>query len=259
MLTELFLENFKCFSKHTIPLRSTTIIVGKNNAGKSTIIEALRLISLVSNRVENLSFREVPRWLDIPKVNSGVSPSLDNQNFDFANVFHRYGDPPAKIKASFESGAEITVYIGGEDRVYAVTKDAKRRVIASKAHARNIALPKIGLLLQVGPLLSGETVLLPEYILKCISSRLAPQHFRNQLNVLFDDWFAEFVRFSEMTWPGLAIRELRGKGKRHGADLELLVRNDDFVGEVGWMGHGLQMWLQIMWFLARCTDLKPLS
>jgi predicted ATPase len=24
-----------------------------------------------------------------------------------------------------------------------------------------------------------------------------------------------------------------------------------FVAEVGWMGHGLQMWLQTMWFLAK--------
>jgi energy-coupling factor transporter ATP-binding protein EcfA2 len=29
------------------------------------------------------------------------------------------------------------------------------------------------------------------------------------------------------------------------------VRNEAFVGEVGTMGHGLQMWLQTMWFLAR--------
>jgi energy-coupling factor transporter ATP-binding protein EcfA2 len=31
----------------------------------------------------------------------------------------------------------------------------------------------------------------------------------------------------------------------------LFVRDEDFVGEVRWMGHGLQIWLQTMWFLAR--------
>jgi energy-coupling factor transporter ATP-binding protein EcfA2 len=45
--------------------------------------------------------------------------------------------------------------------------------------------------------------------------------------------------------------ELRGQGGQHGTELELLVRNDDFVAEIAWMGHGLQMWLQTMWFLAR--------
>jgi hypothetical protein len=30
-----------------------------------------------------------------------------------------------------------------------------------------------------------------------------------------------------------------------------MIRNQDFVGEVSLMGHGLQMWLQTMWFVAR--------
>jgi hypothetical protein len=33
-----------------------------------------------------------------------------------------------------------------------------------------------------------------------------------------------------------------------------MVQDYDFVSEVGWMGHGLQMWLQIMWFLARVSE-----
>ncbi len=45
MLTELRLINFRCFKDHVIPLRRNTIIVGKNNAGKSTVIDALRLVS----------------------------------------------------------------------------------------------------------------------------------------------------------------------------------------------------------------------
>lgn len=38
--------NYKCFEDATIPLREITIAVGKNNAGKSTMIEGLRLIAL---------------------------------------------------------------------------------------------------------------------------------------------------------------------------------------------------------------------
>ena len=85
-----------------------------------------------------------------------------------------------------------------------------------------------------------------------MSSTLASLHFRNQLNLLYDDDFREFKRISEDTWPGLEVRELRGHGREQGVDLELMLRNDDFVAEVGLMGHGLQMWLQTMWFLARC-------
>jgi predicted ATP-dependent endonuclease of OLD family len=34
----------------------------------------------------------------------------------------------------------------------------------------------------------------------------------------------------------------------------LEIRNEDFVGEIGTMGHGLQMWMQTVWFLSRASD-----
>src|ERR1700719_1630660 len=110
MLTELTLQNFKCFSRRVIPLRPLTIVVGQNNAGKSTIIEALRLVSLVANRLEHLPVQKVPRWLDIPSVNEGVTPSLENQDFNFSSIFHRLGEPPAKITARFDTGVGMVVY-----------------------------------------------------------------------------------------------------------------------------------------------------
>ena len=130
MLSEINLRNFKCFSRYTIPLRAITVIVGRNNAGKSTIVEALRLVSLVASRLEFLPFLNVPRWLDIPSVNVGVSPSLSNQELDFA--FHSYNDPPAEISARYESGAVITIYIGGPERVHAVVRDARRYIVVNK-------------------------------------------------------------------------------------------------------------------------------
>jgi energy-coupling factor transporter ATP-binding protein EcfA2 len=36
--------------------------------------------------------------------------------------------------------------------------------------------------------------------------------------------------------------------------LTLIVRDSDFAAEIGWMGHGLQMWLQTMWFLAKSKE-----
>ena len=252
MLTEVVLENFKCFSRHTIPLRPLTVIVGRNNAGKSTIVEALRLVSLVANRLEYLPVRDVPPWLDIPSVNRGVAPSLENQDFDFSNVFHRYGDPPAKVTARFSTGVGVVIYVGVPERVHAVIRDARRSVVISKAQARRLGMPSVGILPQISPLSNSETILAPNYVRRAMSSTLASLHFRNQLNLLYDDDFREFKRISEDTWPGLEVRELRGHGREQGVDLELMLRNDDFVAEVGLMGHGLQMWLQTMWFLARC-------
>lgn len=45
MIKELHPKNFRGFEDHRLNFRELTIIVGANNAGKSTIVEALRLIN----------------------------------------------------------------------------------------------------------------------------------------------------------------------------------------------------------------------
>ena len=44
MLRELRLENYRGFSDHSIPFEEVSVLVGRNNAGKSTAVEALRLV-----------------------------------------------------------------------------------------------------------------------------------------------------------------------------------------------------------------------
>jgi hypothetical protein len=105
MLTEVRLSNFRKVSKQTIPLEPLTLLVGGNNAGKSTVIEALRLVSLVTKRVAGLKFAPPPDWL-AENESWGVSPSLRGFEFRLTrHIFHRYNDPPATIEARFDSGA----------------------------------------------------------------------------------------------------------------------------------------------------------
>jgi hypothetical protein len=59
---------------------------------------------------------------------------------------------------------------------------------------------------------------------------------------------------SEQSWNGLRILELNGRMDMQGDPVSLLVQDSGFVSEVGWMGHGLQMWLQIIWFLSRINE-----
>lgn len=256
MLTSLRLQNFRCFDDHTLPLRPTTVIVGRNNAGKSTIVEALRLVSLVVARAPNVNFTDVPSWLEAPRAFRGISPSLRGFEFDFTTAFHRYGDPPAVITAGFSTGASIQLFIGksgSESRIHAVLIDDRGRVAHTKGQVQFLRLPGVSSLPQLGPLLKEEKVLGEDYVRNAVSSSLASLHFRNQLAVL-RPYFAEFKRMAQETWDGLRIKELTKNGRAPDETLSLLVRDGDFVAEVSWMGHGLQMWLQTMWFLARSRE-----
>ena len=60
MLKNLRLTDLRSFAEHFVPLRDLTVFVGQNNAGKSTIVEALRLISIVALRYGNLTYRPPP-------------------------------------------------------------------------------------------------------------------------------------------------------------------------------------------------------
>ena len=251
MLTRIRLRNFPSgFEDHTIPLKPTSIVIGRNNAGKSTLVEAFRLVSTVSSRYQNLAYKPAPAWGGLPKRDYGVTPSLRGLEVRFDTVFHQYNDPPAIIDADFDSGHSITLYIGDEERVRAVIRDERGDPLRTKAAALRLDLPRVEILPQIGPLSLTEGVLTQDYVRAAVSSNLASLHFRNQL-LLFPEHFGTFKEIAETTWPGLQVKAPTRAGRPPEASLFMEVRNEAFVGEIGTMGHGLQMWLQTMWFLAR--------
>lgn len=256
MITQLTLRNFRGFDHHTVPLRPLTIVVGKNNAGKSTVVEALRLVSMVTNRYQGLNYRELPKWLDRPRRERGVFPSTEGLDFSTDAVFHRLGEPPAHITAHFQTGETVEVFVGPDFEVVGVIKDNQKEVIRSKGGARTIDLPQVSILPQIGPLLREELPLNDGYVRQNISSSRSSLHFRNQLH-LMREHFTAFKELAESTWHGLALTPVETKRLSYSdTALSLFVRDSDFIAEIGWMGHGLQMWLQTMWFLAYAASSK---
>lgn len=251
MLTEIRLQNFRCFDDHVVPLRPCSVVVGKNNAGKSTLVDALRLVSIASSRYLALPIRQPPTsWGHIPLRELGVAPSIEGMEFNTENLFHRYGEPPAIVTASFKSGARLKIYIGPEGALHAVLFDQFGKVVKTRMQARSDALARVEIMPQVAPVERNEMVLSPEYVRRNLSSAYAPRHFRNQINLL-QEHLPTFRKLAEETWHGLQVQELSGQSLGVGNQLSLLLRNEDYVAEIATMGHGLQMWLQTMWFLAR--------
>ena len=253
MLTGLKFGNYRCFLEHEVSLRPTTVIVGKNNAGKSTVIEGFRLLSIVTERYDNLNYRPVPSWLEIPVRERGVAPSLAGLDISWENLFHHYGEPPSQIEARFSTGHRTTIHLGADGRIHAVLLNRNGVPITTKGKAKAARLPQVSVLPQVRPLVHEEKTLGMSYVRRSLSSHLASLHFRNQLNLLYDECFDTFTELVETSWQGVRIEALTGRGGLPGEPLGLLVRDGDFVAEVSWMGHGLQMWLQTMWFVARTS------
>lgn len=248
MLRQLHLSNFKCFNKHIVPFERTTVLVGKNNAGKSTIVEALHLVAAVVNR-EAASFGPPPGWADLPRFQQGIAPSVAHLDFDLRKVFHRYGEPPAVVTASFEGGVRVNVYLGPKDRAYA-TVESHGDSIRTSGKFTALRIPWIYILPQVAPLLDREPLLNDNYVSENLYTRLSSRHFRNQV-FRSPHGFDEFKALAEASWHGLRVEPVKRDLTDKGPMLSMLIRDGDFVAEVASMGHGLQMWLQTIWFVSR--------
>lgn len=244
------MRNFRCFDDHTVLFEDSVVAVGKNNAGKSSLIEALRLVAAVVNR-RAARFVPAPAWLELPRFKKGIAPGISELGLNLNSVFHRYGNPPAIITASFIGGTVVTLYVGLEETIFA-TIEANSDSVESAGKFFGLKLPWINVLPQIGPLLTEEYVLTDDRVDTHLNSRLSSRHFRNQLMRLGEP-FANFKALAEETWHGLSIQPIEQAVTKKGTLLTLPVRDGDFVAEVGWMGHGLQMWLQTIWFLSRNT------
>ena len=251
VLEKLELTEYRGFKSHSLDLRRLSVIVGHNNAGKSTIVEALRILSLVTERT-GLNFRDPPPWTDLPLRHRGVSPSLEGLEIQFDTVCHHYGAAPAEATGTFASGESIHLLINSLGQSFAVLKDATGEPITTKGRAQQVEFPSLRVLPQISLLDPSESILADSYVRRNMSSPLASRHFRNQLRLL-KAAYPHFRQSAENTWPGIQILQLYGARGHQGDELRLLVRDRDFVAEVALMGHGLQMWLQAIWFLSRVS------
>ena len=119
MLKQLRIQNFRCYKDSVITFNGSSILVGRNNAGKSTMIEALKIISSVTRKFKALRYTRSPEWLpDVSEV--GVSPNVDNMNISDRGIFYMYGDAPAIIEAEFKNGSVIKAYVGEDLDIFAV-------------------------------------------------------------------------------------------------------------------------------------------
>lgn len=248
MLNSLQLKNFKGFQDQRIEFAEFSVVVGRNNAGKSSAFEAVRILSNVVSKFPKGKFLNRPPWIDGDGI--GISPPIDDQQRKPETLFFRYKDPPATIQAEFSNGTRVEVFIGTGGVLFAEAITPKEQIVDSLSKARECEFPPIAILPQIRPLEDYERVLRADYVRKCIDTHLSSRHFRNQIRFL-KEHFESFRDLFQQTWQGIRVSEFIAHDAQYEDELSLMLMDDGFVAEAANFGHGLQMWLQIVWFLAR--------
>lgn len=252
MIRKLEISNFRCYEKSTIYFNGTSILVGKNNAGKSTMIEALKIVSSVTRKYRSLRFMAPPSWLTGVET-YGVSPNVENMNISDRGIFNMYGNPPAVIEAVFSNGMSVRAYVGEGLSIFALLFDEIGNPVQSTKVAKSIDIPVIEVLPQISAVLDIEKVVKKVTVDGNRSTRLASRNFRNQL-FYYNESFPAFKKLVESTWEELQVKPVESIFVNDGQILQFFVRVQSFEAELAWMGHGLQMWIQTMWFISQCSS-----
>ena len=99
MIKTLRLINFRGFVDHVVEFAPFTLLTGRNNAGKTTIIEALRVVSAAQARVKSAKFEMAPQLYDRSFTGPVFRFSLKTLDFDEQNIHHNYRiEEPAVIQ-----------------------------------------------------------------------------------------------------------------------------------------------------------------
>lgn len=108
LLKKLQLENFKCYQKATINFKELSIIVGENNAGKSCLIEALRLVSKAAQGSKKRIYSAAPNDFGLPAYVRGFLIDTQKLRIDLGIIIYFYNQANyAKITAIFCDRSKI--------------------------------------------------------------------------------------------------------------------------------------------------------
>lgn len=247
MIRSITLKNYRCFEDSQISFKNLTLIVGSNNAGKSTLIEAMRVIGLVVRRFQHTTYSQPPIELGLPAITKGIVLRVDDLRIDLRTIIYQYKeDTCAEIIAHFDDRTIIHVFLTPQTVFAQIMVDGK--MIKNKGEALRVKGLNLHIMPQIGLIQEDEPRLTTETVSRDIETRLSSRHFRNEVYQYKDDYFDSFREIAQRTWPGLRIQEISydiGENR-----VSLIVHDSGYSAEVGLMGSGLQMWLQIVWFIS---------
>ena len=248
MIKCICLENYRCFENTSIQFKDISVVVGKNNAGKSSLIEALRMVALSVRKCAHTTYKEIPKEFGRPSRERGFRLEVERLKVDLRGIVYRYEDINAKIQAIFDNGVKINIY-ANKYHAYAILLDKDGRCISNREKALRYVDFTVAILPQIGLIKENEKKLSEETVDKDRDTYLSSRHFRNEIYNYKLEYWEEFVSLAQETWKGLRINTIEYELETD--ILALYVSDIDFYDEIGIMGSGLQMWLQIMWFLSR--------
>jgi len=262
MIKKLRLDHFKGFERFEITFGRDNWLVGPNNAGKSTIIAALRTAA----QMASVARRRVPEHFSIDKGVEVPAHVYVPGRYGLVeeNLRHEFRDVETRLEVTFGTNARlIAVWPRPSDErepfFYVRAGDGVH--VRHTAEARDL-LADLGVVPTLEPVQHREKRLSDDYVESSLSTRLSSRHARNQVRLMqssdplvdgYDDMLAEFRDWARPWTRDFRVGDLVEHVTSDGSTLDLFCRE---VGsrsdrELFWAGDGLQVWIQLLMHLFR--------
>lgn len=242
--------DYKSFPRFTISAQAKNILVGPNNAGKSTSLDALRIAFDVLRFCGRRS--AVLKSQGAHGVCATYTVPYSLVHVDLRYCVHKFQDTMARIEILATNGNKFVIVIdpSGDLGCYLVSDTSPQ--ISSQYLRRQFPID-ILVVPTLSPLEQNEEVVKFETVERNRFGRLASRNFRNFWLHRTQEEFRSFSDLVEYGWPGIRLMppEIE-KGDRN--YLRMYFREGPNVREIQWAGFGFQVWMQTMMHLTQANE-----
>ena len=247
-ITRVQFSNFKGFTAFSLTLESMTMLVGPNNAGKSTIIGAFRALS-VALRTARSRRPVLLRRAD--GDHRGYRIATAEIPISLENAQHNYSDSDAVATFTLSNDRTLRLVISPEMDCSLII-DSAGPIVRSPADFKRYFPINIGVVPVLGPLEHDEQLVQDETVQRNLQTHRASRNFRNYWHRRNEDEFLEFRQELIDSWEGIDIERPRVPLNVAGPPVvHMMCTEDRITRELYWMGFGFHVWLQIMTHVLR--------
>lgn len=243
--TRVEFTNFKAFRRFAVALDHINVLVGPNNAGKSTIIAAFRALEAALRRARS---RKPERLLDVDGQPLGYPLAPNLLPISTENVATDYEEVEARIIFRLSAEKTLTLCFPSNRQFYmlADTPKGTPRTVPEFKNAFPVSVVPVP---QLGPLEHEEPVVEVETVSSNLATHRASRHFRNYWRY-FPDNFDQFADLVRRTWPGMDVEPPELILGRH-STVSMCCQEHRRARELFWAGVGFQIWCQLLTHIIR--------
>jgi len=239
-LRKIIIRNYGPFKSYEISFpeeEMCLLLTGKNNEGKTTIINALRLLESAS--------RVIKKHRNKILINGDEYYSLlkqDTENLNIGRLIYNYEENIAQIIGQFYERFTIKVFIDASENIIYADYEG---IIPADVEKIFGFIPPLGTIAEEEQIIKDIS-----HIRASLKTTLAPRHLRNHMSQLLSvDDYRLVQEIIQLSWSSVVLKAVSRDYMANRIDC--FYEEDRYTREIAWAGQGLQVWFQIITHLIR--------